>query len=79
MNVCSNTNHRDTSLTTICCFERVFFNSYNLYEPWFVFITECEFGIQDMEWTPSIEWRRVSGLLTHRSVKRNLIIINHNF
>jgi len=79
MNVCSNTSHQDTSLTTICCFERVFFNSFYLYEPLFVFITECEFGITDTEWTPSIERRRVSGLLTHRSVNSNLIIINHNF
>ena len=30
-------------MITVCCFERVFLHSYNLYGPWFVFITECEF------------------------------------
>jgi len=47
----------------------VFLHSDNLYGPWFVFITECEFDNTDMEGTPTIEWRYVSGFRTHRLVK----------
>jgi len=43
-----------------------------------VFITECEFDNRDMAVTASTEWRHVSGVRTHRSVKWSLIpqIIN---
>jgi len=33
-----------------------------LYEPWFVFIMECEFEIKELDGIPSVEWQRVSGL-----------------
>jgi hypothetical protein len=51
-------------VTTVICL-REFFYSDNLYGPWFVFITECEFDNTDMTGTP-IEMLRVSGFLTHR-------------
>ena len=43
--------------------------SDNLCVPWFVFITECEFDIRDMERTPSVSYWHVSGVLTHRLLK----------
>ena len=34
-----------------------------------MFIMECEFDNTDLEGTSYIEWRHVSGVPTHRSVK----------
>jgi hypothetical protein len=57
-----------------CCL-----HSDNLYVPWFVFITECEFDNTDMEGTLYIEWRHVSGVRTHRSVKCCINPLSHQF
>jgi len=43
-----------------------------------VFITECEFDNIDMDGTP-VEWRHVSGVSTHRSVKSCLHLLNRQF
>ena len=37
-----------------------FFISDNLYGPWFVFLTKCEFDNTYIEGTGCIEWRHVS-------------------
>jgi hypothetical protein len=55
-------------VTTACWLDLVF-HSDNLKELWLGFITECEFDNTDIMVTPSIEWRIVKGVLTHRSVK----------
>jgi len=55
-----------------------YFHSDNLYGPWFVFISECEFDNTNTEWTP-IEWRNVSGFHTNRAVKWCLNLLNHQF
>ena len=44
-----------------------------------MFIMECEFDNTDMEGTPYIEWRPVSGVRTQRSVKWCINAINHSF
>jgi hypothetical protein len=54
-------------LFSVCCF-----HFDNLYGPWLVFITECEFDNTDIVGTPSIEWRHVSGVGTHRAVKTSV-------
>ena len=43
----------------------------------FGFIAKCGFANTDMEWSSSIEWRHISGVRTHRSVKWCLKPINH--
>jgi len=43
-----------------------------------VFITEYRFDITYMEGTP-IDWHHVSGVRIHRSVKRCLNLLNHQF
>ena len=48
-------------LFSACCL-----NSDNLYGTWVVFIMECESDNTDMEGTPCIEWRYVSGIRTNR-------------
>jgi len=39
-----------------------------------VFVTEFEFNNTDMKGTPSIEWWHVSGVGTHRAVKKVYIL-----
>ena len=43
-----------------------------------MFMKEYEFDNTGMEGTPSV-WRHVSGVRTHRSVKRCLNHLNHQF
>jgi hypothetical protein len=43
------------------------------------FFTVCEFDNTDMEDIHSIEWRHVSGVRTHRSVKWCLSPLNNHF
>jgi len=40
---------------------------------------EREFDIRDMAGTPSTEWRHLSGVCTHRSVKWCPDPLNHQF
>jgi hypothetical protein len=54
------------------------FQSVNLYGPWFVFTTECDFDNTDIEGTP-IELRHITRILTHGSMKRLLNPLNHQF
>ena len=61
-------------MAKVCCFERVFFHSDNLYGLWFVFIMECEFDNTEMEWTPSIEWRYVSDKQKYKKHKPLLFV-----
>ena len=57
-----------------CCW-----HSDNLYGPWFVINMEYEFDNTVIEGTACIEWRHVSGVRTHRSVKWSLNPLNHQF
>jgi len=50
-----------------------------MYELWFVFVTECEFDNTIMEGTTFVEWRHVSGVRKHRSLKWFLNHLNHHF
>jgi len=66
IDVCSNTNHLDTRVTTVCCFGRVVYILIKCMDRDSSLSQNLSFDNTDMEGTACVEWRNVSGVVAHR-------------